>query len=86
MTILQNSTGIIIKFRGGCMLWAFEIHLQYWVYIAGGQVPTKAGLSLPSSTGQGRENIMKCLWVELGAGRDHSPVTVTGKMDSTSGN
>ena len=35
----------------------------------------------PSSTGQERENMMKGSWVELRTGRDHSPVTVTGKPD-----
>ena len=32
--------------------------------LAGCQVPTKATLSLPSSAGQGRENIMKGSWVD----------------------
>ena len=54
--------------------------------LAGGQVPTKATLSPLSSTGQGRENRMKSSWVEIRTGRDHSPVIVTGKTDSTWGN
>ena len=53
--------------------------------LAGCQVPTKATLSLPSSTGQGRENKTKGLWVEIRTRRDHSPITVTGKTDSTWG-
>lgn len=43
------------------------------------QAPTKASLSLPSTTGQGRENIMKGSWAEIRTRRDHSPNTVTGK-------
>ena len=49
--------------------------------LAGYQVPTKAALSLPSSAGQGRENIMKGSWVEIRTGGDHSAITVTGKTD-----
>jgi len=49
-------------------------------------VPTKAALSLPSSTGQARRNIMKGSWVEIRAGRDHSPITIMGKTDSAFGN
>ena len=37
--------------------------------LPGCQVPTKAALSLPSSTGQGRENIMKGSWVKIRTGR-----------------
>jgi len=48
--------------------------------LAGCQVPTKAALSLPLTTGQGRENITKGSWVKIGKGRDHSPVTITGKQ------
>jgi len=33
--------------------------------LARGQVPTNAALSLPSSAGQGRENITKGSWVEI---------------------
>ena len=40
--------------------------------LAGCQVPTKAALSLPSTAGQGRENIMKGLWVEIRTGRSLS--------------
>lgn len=32
----------------------------------------------PSSAGQGRK---KGLWVKIGMGRDHSPVTIKGKTD-----
>jgi len=53
---------------------------------AGGQVPTKATPSLPSSAAQRRENIMKGSWVEIRTGRDHSRITVTGKANSTWGN
>ena len=48
--------------------------------LAGGQVPPKAALSPPSSAGQGRGNGTKGSWVEIRAGRDHSPITV--KTDS----
>ena len=54
--------------------------------LAGSQVPTEATLSLPSSTGQGRESLAKGSWVEMRTGRDHSPTTVMGKTDSTWGN
>ena len=53
--------------------------------LPGHQVLTKATLSLPSSAGQGRENRRKNLWVEISTGRDHSPITVMGKPDSTWG-
>ena len=49
--------------------------------LAGCQVPTKAALSLPSSAGQGRENIMKSLCIKVRTGRDHSATTVMGKTD-----
>ena len=42
------------------------------VTLAGHQAPTKAALSLPSSAGKRRENIMKGSWVEIRTGRDHS--------------
>jgi len=48
-------------------------------------VPTKAALSLSSSSGQERENITKGSWVKIRTGRDHSPITVTNKTDSTWG-
>lgn len=49
------------------------------------QMPTKVALSLPSSVGQGRQNIMKDLWIEIRTGRDRSPVTVSSKTGSTWG-
>jgi len=49
------------------------------------QVPTKAALSLHFSAGQGRKNMTKGLWVEIRTGRDHSPITITGKTDLTWG-
>lgn len=42
-------------------------------------------LSLLSSSGQGRETIMKASWVRIRAERDHSPDTVTGKTGLTLG-
>lgn len=47
---------------------------------------TKATLSLPSSAGQGRENITSAWWVEMRTGENHSAVTATGKTDLTWGN
>jgi len=47
------------------------------------QVPTKAALSLPSSTGQEKENRTKGLWVKIRAGRGHSLIAAMGKPDST---
>jgi len=41
----------------------------------------QAALSPLSSDEKRRENIMKGLWVEIRSGRDHSPITVTGKTD-----
>ena len=51
--------------------------------LAEGQVPTRAALSLPSFTGQGRKGITKRLWVEIRTGRDHSLLVVTSKTDRT---
>jgi len=48
-------------------------------------VPPKALYHSPSSTGQGRGNMMKGLRVEIRTGRDHSPVTATDKTDKTWG-
>lgn len=53
--------------------------------MAGCQAPTKAALSLSSGAGEGRENIMKESWAEIRTRRDHSPITIIGKTDSTSG-
>lgn len=47
------------------------------------QVPIKSDPALPSSAGQGRENVMEGLCIEMRAGRDHSSVTVIGKTDLT---
>ena len=60
--------------------------MLWWFSLAGGQVPTKAAPSLPSSAGQGRGNMMKALWVKVKIGSDHSPITVMGKTDSSWGN
>jgi len=35
---------------------------------------------------RGRKNATEGSWVEMRAGRDHSPIPVTGKTDSTQGN
>lgn len=48
--------------------------------LAGHQLPTKATLSLLSSEGQRRENIMKSLSVEVRTGRNHSAVIVVHKQ------
>jgi len=53
--------------------------------LSGCQVPTKATLSLPSLAGKGRDNITTGLWVEIRTGRDQSPITSMGKIDSTWG-
>jgi len=45
--------------------------------------PVKPLCHSPSSTGQGRKNTIKGSWVEITTGRDHSPVTIMGKTDST---
>lgn len=54
--------------------------------LAGRQVPTEASLSLLCSAGQGREYVTKGLRVKVRTGRDHSPIAITGKTDSTQGN
>jgi len=59
--------------------------MLWWFSLAGGQVPTKAAPSLPSSAGQGRKNTMKGSWVETRTGRDHSAIAITGKTDSAWG-
>ena len=52
--------------------------------LAGHEVPTKAALSLSSSTGQGTENITKGSWVKIRTGRSLSNYhTITGKTDLT---
>ena len=51
--------------------------------LAGHQMPTKATLPVSSSAGQRRENRIKGLWIEIRTRRGHSPITVTGKTDST---
>lgn len=54
-----------------------------WLTLAG-QVPTKATLLFPFSTGEEGENIS--LWVEISAGRDHSAGTLMNKTDLVWGN
>jgi len=39
----------------------------------------------PSSTAQGRKDMMKGSWVEISTGRDHSPITITDKRGWTWG-
>lgn len=48
-------------------------------------MPIKAALSIPSSAGQGRENVIRSSWVVIRTERDHSAVTVMDKTDSTWG-
>jgi len=43
--------------------------------------PPKPLYHSPSSAGQGRGNMMKGPRVEIRAGRDHSPITVTDETD-----
>lgn len=50
------------------------------------ELSTKAAVSLPSSDGHRRENVMKGSWIKIRTWRDHSPLTVIGKTDSTQGN
>jgi len=52
-----------------------------WISLDECQVPTKVVLSLLPSTGQGRKNMMKGLWIGIRTGRDHSQVTIMGKTD-----
>lgn len=54
--------------------------------LAACQVLTKAALSISSTTGQGRENISKGSWAGIKAQRDHLPVIIKGKTESTWGN
>lgn len=53
---------------------------KYFIFTVctGCQVPNKADLLIPSSAGQGTENITKM--VKIRTGRDHS--LITGKTDS----
>lgn len=46
------------------------------------QVPSKATSSLPSATGEKKENIMKGSRAEIRTGRDRSLITVMCKTDS----
>jgi len=43
--------------------------------------PPKPLYHSPSSAGQGRGNVMTGSRVEIRTGRDHSPITVTGKTE-----
>lgn len=49
------------------------------------QVPAKAALLLPSVV-QGRENWTKTSWVKTRTGKDHSPIIVLRKADTSWGN
>jgi len=49
-----------------------------WINV---RCPPKLLYHSPSSTGQGRGNMMKGSRVEVGTGRDHSPITVMDKTD-----
>jgi len=68
------------------LLVGSEINSVLWFSLAGCQVPTKATPHSLSSTGQGRENMMKGSWVEIRTGRDLSPVSIMGEKHSTWGN
>lgn len=50
--------------------------------LVGLQVPPSCAVTATSSGGWGRK-IMKVSWVKIRTGREHSPVTITGKTDST---
>lgn len=54
--------------------------------LVGLAVPTKAAVSLPSSSGQGRENRREGLWAETRAGRHDLAITVMSKTHSAWGN
>jgi len=43
--------------------------------------PPKLLYHSPSPAAQGRESMMKGSWVEIRTGRDHLPITITGKAD-----
>jgi len=55
----------------------------FWFGLAwiNARCPPKLLWHCPSSAGQGRGDMVKGSRVETRAGRDHSPVTVTGKTD-----
>lgn len=61
-----------------CTIFAFCGGLT----LAGSQLPTTASLSLPYSTGQGRQNIKKGSWVGISMGKVHSLITITSKIFS----
>lgn len=56
----------------------------YWADPGWTLVP-KVALSLLFSAGQGEKIINEVFWCEIRAGRDPSPVTVTGKTDLAGG-
>lgn len=62
-----------------CTIFAFCGGLT----LAGSQLPTKASLSLPYSTGKGRQNIKKGSWPGISMGKVHSLITITSKTDLT---
>jgi len=43
-------------------------------------------ITRPPQLDRGDKNVIKGSWVERRTGRDHSPITVMGKTDSTWGN
>jgi len=51
--------------------------------LAGCQVSTKVTLSFFLISWTGEKNIIKGSWAKIRAGRDHSPITMMDKTDST---
>ena len=61
----------------------FHCHALAWLET---RCPPKLLYHSPSSPAEGRENTTKGSWAEGGTGRDHSPVTIMGKTESSWGN
>lgn len=55
------------------------LHICGGLVLVGCQVPTKTALWLPSSAGQGRENINKGSWFEIRVGSDLAPLLLSGQ-------
>lgn len=77
----NNRSGSTLKKKSTIYMMVLAEYHCGGLTLAGCQVPTKASLSFPSSTGQGRENMTKGSQVEIRAERHHLLITIMGKTD-----
>lgn len=89
-TCVGSGSGQIADGRDVSSVGEFGVSFCAELTPAGPQKPTKAALMLPFSAGWGTENTVKAhikkgSWIKITIGRDHSPITVTGKPGLTWG-